>query len=60
MSNNKATIECGFANCNSEGWDSYNLGKDLIIECTTCGRQIEGNFEIGADGWIKRSAKVGA
>jgi hypothetical protein len=60
MSNNTAPIKCGFANCDSDGWDSYNLGQDLYVECTTCGRKSEGAFEIDAAGWVVRSQKVGA
>jgi hypothetical protein len=54
------TIKCEHANCNSQGWDSYTIGGEIYIECVTCERRIEGNFQVALDGWIERIAKVGA
>ena len=51
-------IECTL--CDSEGWNSYWMGTILYIDCATCEREIEGDFKIGADGWIERIEKVGA
>ena len=55
-----STIQCKYVGCDSQGWDSYKIDGKIQIECTTCGREIEGNFVIGNDGWIKQLAKAGA
>jgi hypothetical protein len=55
-----STIKCEYLDCDSQGWDSYTIDGELYIDCTTCGREIEGKFQIAADGWIERVTKVGA
>jgi hypothetical protein len=52
-------IKCEYTNCDSDGWDSYMVNGKLELECVTCGGDIKGNFEIGADGWVHRVAKAG-
>ena len=54
------SITCKCVGCDSQGWDSYVVDGKIRIECTTCECNIEGNFVIGADGWIEQAIEVEA
>ena len=50
------TIKC--QNCESEDWDSYDYNGKLRLECFWCYADIEGNFFIGKDGWVKKKVSA--